>query len=281
VTKAHQKNEEDVAAIMSRIHQNGGDFWATKDNRILKGSPFSTKEAAIMLHELRCKKEIRIGIADKLFEAWQDDGRFKVAPAGAIYPCQTIGATRVLCYLGYAKDKRVKKTFEHLLYIQQEDGGWRCNKFSFGRGPDTNHSNPGPTLEALDAFRFTKLNGSDARLEKAVRFLLWHWRFKKPVGPCQFGIGSLFMQTEFPFFRYNLFYFCYVLSFYPLARKDKRFLEAIKTLQTKLENGKIVIENPNRQISLLNFCRKGEPSNAATSRFKEILRNLETDHLGI
>lgn len=159
--------------------------------------------------------------------------------------------------------------------IQHDDGGWQCNKFIFRRGPETNHSNPGPTLEALDAFRHTALANSDPRLDKAVEFLLWHWKHKKPVGPCQFGIGSLFNKVEFPFFRYNLFYFCYVLSFYKKARKDKRFKEALQELNEKLKNGKIIVENPNRQLSNMNLCRKGAPSDMATIRYKELLRNLQ------
>jgi hypothetical protein len=275
--EALQKNKEDVAVIMSKINQNGGDYWATKDNGIGKGSPFSTKDAAIMLHELGYKKKDPIiqKIADTIFNTWQDDGRFKIAPTGAIYPCHTIGSARALCYLGFSKDKRIKQTFKHLIEIQHEDGGWQCNKFSFGRGSETNHSNPGPTLEALDAFRHTGLLNSDSRLDKAVEFLLWHWKFKKPVGPCQFGIGSLFMKTEFPFFRYNLFYFCYVLSFYKRARNDKRFNEALKLLNANLENDKIVIDNPNRQLSTMNFCSKGQPSDVATMRYRELLNNLE------
>jgi hypothetical protein len=271
------KYKDDIAIIMSKIHQNGGDFWATKDNGIGKGSPFSTRDVAIILHELGYKKKDAIiqDIAKLIFNTWHDDGRFKIYPTGAIYPCHTIGAARVLCYLGYSKDERLKKTFEHLIEIQQDDGGWKCNKFSFGRGPETNHSNPGPTLEALDAFRHTELVNPDSRLDKAADFLLWHWEIKKPVGPCMYGIGTLFMKTEFPFFRYNLFYFCYVLSFYKKARNDKRFKEALKALQTKLKDEKIIIENPNRQLSNMNFCRKGQSSELATIRYNELINNLE------
>ncbi len=151
-----EKYKKDIAIIMSKRHSNGGDLWATKEKNIGKGSPFSTKEVALMLVELGFKKNDLIikDIANLIFEHLQSDGRFRIWDTGAIYPCHTIGCLRVLCYLGYSKDKRLTKTFEHLLNTQQEDGGWVCNKFSFGRGPETKHSNPGPTLEALDAFRF-------------------------------------------------------------------------------------------------------------------------------
>jgi len=52
-------------------------------------------------------------IAKLFFNNWKSDGRFRYyAPSGAIYPCHTIGSTRVLCYLGYSKDERIKKTFK-------------------------------------------------------------------------------------------------------------------------------------------------------------------------
>jgi hypothetical protein len=265
----------DIAFIMSKRHSNGGDLWATEDNSIGKGSPFSTKDAALILVELGfSKKDLIIrDIADLIFQNLQPDGRFRIWKTGAIYPCHTIGSLRVLCYLGYSEDKRLNKTFEHLLNTQQEDGGWMCNKFSFGRGPETEHSNPGPTLEALDAFRFTDTTTSIRQINEAVEFLLWHWEEKKPTGPCHYGIGTLFNKTEFPFFRYNLFYYTYVLSFYKKATGDKRFREAFALLKSKVQDGKLVVENPNRLLADLDFCRKGRPSDIATDRFLEIVKN--------
>jgi len=271
-----EKYKDDIALIMTKINHNGGELWATTDQKISKGSPFATRDVAIMLSELGFTKEDRIiqDIAELIFSNWKYDGRFRISPSGAIYPCQTIGTARVLCYLGYSDDDRIKKTLEYLLETQQVDGGWKCNKYSFGRGPETEYSNPGPTLEALDAFRFNGLANTDKRLDRAVDFLLWHWEIKKPIGPCQYGIGSLFMKTEFPFFRYNLFYYSYTLSFYKKAQQDQRFHDALMHLKEKLIDGKMVVENPNRQLAEMDFCRKGHPSELATIRFNELMRNL-------
>jgi hypothetical protein len=271
-----EKYKTDIALIMSKINHNGGELWATVDKKIWKGSPFSTRDVAIMLSGLGFTKKDGIiqEIAELFFSTQKPDGRFRVSPSGAIYPCQTIGAARVLCYLGYSDDERIKSTFDYLLQTQQEDGGWICNKFSFGKGDETKYSNPGPTLEALDAFRFTGLENTDKRLDKAVDFLLWHWEVKKPIGPCHYGIGSLFMKTEFPFFRYNLFYFCYALSFYEKARKDKRFKEALTMLNEKLLDGKMIVENPNKQLAAFDFCRKGIPSDLATIKYNDLIKNI-------
>lgn len=271
-----EKYKADIAFILSKRKVNGADLWAGADGNIGKGSPFSPRDVAIMLNEFGFSKKDKVikDLAQLFFEHQRPDGRFRISKAGAIYPCHTIGCLRVLCYLGYAKDKRLKKTFEHLLSTQEEDGGWMCNKFSFGKGPETKHSNPGPTLEALDAFRFFGSVKAKSQLNKAVEFLLWHWEHKKPVGPCLFGIGTLFHKTEFPFFRYNLFYYTFVLSFYRKAISDKRFKSAFRFLEGKLQDGKMVIENPNRQLAKLDFCFKDRGSDMATKRFVQIKENL-------
>lgn len=267
----------DVKAIMSHRYDNGGDFWTTPDNRLLKGAPFSTLESVLFLLELGVeptdpllKKAVEL-----MFSTWQDDGRFKLYPQGTVYPCQTIHAANMLCHMGYASDTRLQKTFRHLLEIQYTDGGWRCNKFSFGHGPETGYSNPFPTLTALNAFRFSDYFNKEPALDKAVDFLLEHWTIRKPLGPCHYGIGTRFMQVEYPFRNYNLFVYVYVLSFYNRAKEDKRFLEALETLESKMVDGQIVVERVVPKLARLSFCKKGEASVLATKRFHEIIQNLQ------
>jgi hypothetical protein len=266
----------DVETILSHRHDNGADLWATPDNRLLKGSPFSTFESALYLLELGMsnKEPIFKAVADLIFSVWQEDGRFKIYPKGSIYPCQTAIAANVMCHLGYVEDERLQKTFRHFLDTQYQDGGWRCNKFSFGHGEETKYSNPQPTLNALNAFRFSNYLNNEPALDRAVEFLLQHWVIRKPIGPCHYGIGTLFMQVEYPFRNYNLFEYVYVLSFYNCAKNDDRFLEAFEVLKSKTVNGQIVVERVVPKLAKLSFCKKGEPSILATKRYHEILKNL-------
>ncbi len=268
--------QSDVNAILAKRYDNGGDYWATPDKRLMKGSPFSTFDCASMLLELGIDRSESImkEISDLVLSTWREDGRFKLSPQGAIYPCHTINAARILCYLGYASDSRLQRTFDHLMEIKHTDGGWRCNKFSFGRGPETAFSNPGPTLGALDAFRFTESFNKNEALDRAVEFLLDHWTTRKPLGPCHYGIGTLFLQVAYPFANYNLFLYVYVLSFYDKAKKDRRFLEALQVLESKLVNGKMIVERSNPKLSGFIFCKKGEPCDLATERYHEIIKNL-------
>ncbi len=266
----------DIEEILSRRYDNGGDLWATPDRRLMKGAPFTTLECVMYLLELGMKptEPVLKNCAELIFGSWQKDGRIKVYPSGTVYPCQTIHALNTLCHLGYTEDSRVQKTLERLLGTQYKDGGWRCAKFLFGRGPETECSNPLPTLVALDAFRRTEHLNNNPALDKAVDFLLEHWRIRKPIGPCHYGIGTLFMQVEYPFRNYNLFMYVYVLSFYDRAKKDGRFLEAFEALKSKTVDGQIIVERVVPKLASLTFCAKGKPSALATKRYNEILVNL-------
>ena len=268
----------DVETILSHRYDLGADLWTTPDKRLIKGAPFSTLECVLYLLELGMDPSSPLlkEAAELIFSTWQPDGSFKLYPQGPVYPCHTTNAANVLCHLGYAADCRLQKTFAHLFDTQFTDGGWRCNKFSFGRGPETAYSNPHPTLMALSAFRFSSHLNSAPALDAAVDFLLEHWVIKQPIGPCHYGIGTLFMQTEYPFRNYNLFLYAYVLSFYNRAKKDQRFLEAFKALESKLVNGQIVVERVVPKLAKLSFCNKGTPSVLATARYHEIIKNLQT-----
>jgi hypothetical protein len=266
----------DYEKILSHRYDNGADYWTTSDNRLMKGSPFSTLDSVLYLLELGVKPEEPLlnKCADLIFSAWREDGRFKLSPKGATYPCNTTLAANVLCHMGYAFDTRLQKTFQYLIDTQYADGGWRCNKFSFGHGLETECSNPFPTLTALNAFRFSDYLNKEPALDRAVDFLLEHWTIKKPIGPCHYGIGTLFMQIEYPFRSYNLFIYVYVLSFYNQAKEDRRFLEALQALESKIAEGQVIVERIVPKLAELSFCKKDEPSALATMRYHEILENL-------
>lgn len=271
-----QDHAQDIEILLSHRYDNGGDLWATKDHRLLKGAPFSTLECASNLVELSIPNNdpLMKDIAKLIFSTWRADGRFQIYPTGGIYPCHSAMAVECLCKMGYVKDERILKTLRYFLDTQQEDGGWKCNTYSYGRGAETEYSNPYPTLCVLNAFRFSHYANEEPALDRAVEFLLAHWTIRKPIGPCHYGIGSLFMQVEYPFRGYNLFAYVYVLSFYDYAKKDPRFLEAMKVLSDKLVEGSIVVERVVPKLSKLTFCAKGKASILATKRYQEILENL-------
>lgn len=272
------KHQADIDAVLDMRHTNGGDYWAGADGRLAVGSPFSTLESLLVLYELGLGRDHEAvgGALDLILSSWRKDGRYQLAPSGTLYPCYTSNTVRILCRYGLAGDERVQSTLAYLLETPYEDGGWRCNRFAFGKGPETEFSNPGVTLFVLDAFRFTEHLNNNPLLDRGVETLLDHWTVRRPIGPCHFGIGSLFMQVEYPFLRYNLFSYVYVLSYYQRARLDERFNAALELLREKLDDqGRLIVERPHRKLAGLVAFAKGQGSEPATTRYEEILRNVD------
>ena len=273
----NSKHQNDIDIILSHRYDQGADYWTTPDKRLGKGSPFSCIDSAYMLLELGMEPTdpILMAVAELFFSIWKKDGRFKLYPSGGILPCHTAYVVSLMCKMGYVEDERIQATLRYFLETPYTDGGWRCNKFSYGRGPETEYSNPLPTLNVLDAFRYSSYLNREPSLDKAVEFLLAHWTIRKPIGPCQYGMGTRFMQVEYPLWHYNLFQYVYVLSFYNKAKDDDRFLDAFSALKNKLVDGMIIIERNSPKLSKLAFCKKGQPSELATKRYNEILINFD------
>ncbi|GCF95060.1 prenyltransferase [Enterococcus florum] len=267
-------NQKDIAVILSHRQDQGWDYWTTEDRRLGKGAPYSCLESANYLLELGMhpQEPVLQKVAELLWESWKEPGNFKLYPKGPVFPCQTIPAATLLIRLGFLEDERMQKTLHHLLETRYADGGWWCKKFYFGKGPETEHSNPLPTLNALELFRHAGY-AEDSRFNSAIDFLLGHWETKAPIGPCHYGIGTLFMQVEYPFRGYNLFYFVYVLSFYEHARKDPRFKEAFQALRERTDEDQLVVQRLVR-LKDLEFCQKGKVSKLGTKRYQDILNNL-------
>lgn len=271
------ETQADVRKVLSHRHDNGADFWATPDDRIYVGNPFSTIGSLCILHELGVppEHEAVAGGLELILAACRDDGRIRVAPKSPLYPCYTAEAARTLCRFGLTADASVRRTVDHFLENDHETGGWRCSFSRFGKGPETECASPGATLYVLDTLRFLPGHREgDPRVDRAVELLLGHWEVRSPIGPCHHGIGTLFLQVEYPFIRYNLFYWVYVLSFFERARRDARFRSALAALDARLDEGRIVVERPHRALKELRLCRKGEVSGRATRRYREILENL-------
>jgi hypothetical protein len=272
--------DRDIERLLRSRHHNGGDYWASADGRWGVGSPWSSFACGLMLVELGLDTADPLlrGIADLLWACQAEDGRIRPGPHLGTQPCHTAHAARLLCRLGHGGDGRLDRTFEHLLATQSPDGGWRCNVQKYGAGPDTDASNPGVTLSVLDAFRYRDDLPASVSADRAVDTLLDHWLVRRPLGPCRFGIGSRFMRLEYPFTRYNLFMYVYVLSFFPRATGSPAFAAAHAALRANLVDGMMVVGHQNPRLKEIEFCREGRPSTQATRRYGEVLANLERHH---
>lgn len=268
-----------IEKIIQRQNDYGGQFWSREDGNIHAPFGFSTIDTLYVLGEIGYLPSDNPQIAkaiDFLFSYQTTEGCFKYAPKSSKLPCLTARIIAGLAKLGLENDPRVEKSYKWMLDNQWNDGGWRCATVKLGKSPLTDASNPGTTLYVLDAFRFRDNSADDIdKLNKGVDFLLQHWEIRQPIGPCSFGIGSTFMKVEYPFLRYNLFYYVYVLSFYDLAINDKRFQDAFNQLRAKTKNDQLFPENPHKAWTEFDFAKKGQFSEIGTKRWIEIINNID------
>ena len=248
-------------------------IWATADGRLGIEKPISTLTALLIMSDPKTDQSHEARQVPLIWSSAIKPTAGCASPQGPISPpCGTVRAA--LCRKHGGDPGQTGPDY----LVGQPVYRWRLalHKFLFGKGPETNFSNPGVTLLALDAFRCLGTDEVIRELDTAVETLLDHWTVRVPTGPCHYGMGTLFMQVEYPFLRYNLFYYVYVLSFYPKARKDGRFKEALQALTEKVDsNGQLSVERPFRKLAKLDICQTGQPSLAATARYREILKNLE------
>lgn len=270
------KLNDEITSILSTSTINGGKYWARKDGDIHAPHGFSTIDVLNILGEIGLKYNNTKLIQNTInftLSYLDDNGCFKYSPKSSKLPCITARILTAFGRLGYTNNLNIEKCYRYLLDTQKEDGGWRCATVKIGKSPETDASNPGTTLYVLDAFRFRSNSKVDKeKLDNGIQFLLKHWETRKPLGPCEFGIGSRFLSIEFPFIRYNLFYYVYVLSFYKNAQKDKRFIDAKNALIKKSKNNEIYPENPHKSWNKYSFAQKNKKSEIASKRFLEILK---------
>ncbi|WP_154676269.1 prenyltransferase [Amycolatopsis benzoatilytica] len=271
---------EEIRSIIDQEHVNGGPFWSRADGNLHAPAGFSMLLVLNVLGELGGTAEsdpVLAGAVDLLFQNQAEDGAFRYSPTSGKLACITGQALAGLARLGLAGDARAEAGYRWLLDGRCNDGGWRCPTVRLGNSPETDASNPGATLFVLDAFRFRRNTAEDEEvLGKGVDSLLRHWETRIPLGPCAFGIGSRFAKVEYPFWRYNLFYYVYVLSHYRRARADQRFVDALEQLRTHTNHDGVVVDAPPRAWQSFRFARRGKPSALATDRWLEIQRNLGT-----
>jgi hypothetical protein len=272
--------EAEIGRILSTANCNGGSYWARSDGDIHAPAGFSTIDVLGTLGSLGVKAGDHRTLDEAIgfvLSRRAADGKFRYGERSAMLPCISARILAALGRLQYS-DGGLEVGYRHLLETQSHDGGWRCPTARMGRSPETDVSNPGTTLYVLDAFLYRKNTANDLeKLGRAVSFLLKHWETRKPLGPCGFGIGTTFMKTEFPMLRYNILYYCHVLSRYGAAAGDPRFHEAAAVLRGKVKDGLLVVENPHRLWQDYRFARKGEPSGPATDLVRDLLRGPAED----
>lgn len=256
---------------------NGDRLWARHDGSIYNPIGASTIDFLNVIGDLHVSSvnNETVENAVQLVIDYYDRKtmQFRYSPKGSKLPCITAKIISILKKLQVVFPF-YEECYQMFFETQRPDGGWRCATVKIGKSPETDASNPGTTLYVLDALRHRGNNADElVAINKAVDFLLDHWITKKPLGPCEFGIGSTFMKTEYPFYRYNVFYYAYVLSFYERARQDERFVGVLNVLGSKETRTGVLIENPHKYWSRILFDQTKECP-LSNGKYQELSKNV-------
>lgn len=267
-----------IETLLDRQAVNGGPFWSRQDGDIHAPAGFSTIDVVNAAGEFggRADEVPALEQAAKFLLDYQNsDGSFSYSKRKSKLPCMAARILGGLGRIGLDGNGVLASSYQWLSDTQSPDGGWRCATVKRGVSEATDASNPGTTLYVLDAFRFWPDNARQFdQLARAVEFVLARWQTRVPLGPCNFGIGSRFMQVEYPFLRYNLFFYVYVLSHYVCCRTDSRFLAAFEMLESNVKNDQMIVAKPHRSWADMGLVQAGQANEFASQRWREIVENL-------
>jgi hypothetical protein len=120
------------------------------------------------------------------------------------------------------------------LKSQARHNGWRCSAApELGRfkGPGR-REDPCPiaNVYALKALSLKEELLDDPAVQKGIEHLLGHWEHRGKSKMYLFGIGTDFRKLKYPFVWYDILHVADVLSRFPAARKDPRFLEMVQAI---------------------------------------------------
>jgi len=143
-----------------------------------------------------------------------------------------------LLALGLNEDPRVARAVPHLTGLV-EDNGWHCtNAPELGnwKGPGR-RADPCPiaNLLALKALSMVPEAAQSEAAQKGIEMLLHHWESQETRKYYLFGIGTQFRRLKYPLIWYDILHVAEVLSRFPAARQDPRFLEMLAELTTQAD----------------------------------------------
>lgn len=175
-----------------------------------------------------------------------------------------------LASFGLGGDPRVVEG-AHLLSSLADDNGWRCRGSVPGfRGPGRKGDHcPYANLISLKALSmFPELRVSES-CRRGVESQLHHWEERRRI--YMFGIGSTFSKLKYPNVWYDVLHVLEVLSRFPWARGDYRFLEMLELVNSKQGEGDgFVPESVWRAYRDWSFGQKREASPWLTYRIATI-----------
>ena len=139
----------------------------------------------------------------------------------------------ILAGIGCTSLPEVEKAREKLVSLIRENG-WPCsaspNLGNF-KGPGK-REDPCPiaNLQALKALSLWDDLLEEDYIHAGIEMLLEHWQIRTEKKFYMFGIGTDFQKLKYPLIWYDVLHMVDVLSRYPSAVKDQRFLEMVEVI---------------------------------------------------
>ena len=170
----------------------------------------------------------------------------------------------------------MKRTLAYFLDTQQPDGGWRCEKYSYGHGEETRYSTPYTTLVVLDLFRQVPSFEDDARWTGPRRSCC---RTGTSAGPSARATTASVRVFAGRISHAGVWaiLLCICAFLYARARRMHVFAPPLTPSAPRPSTGACPWSGWVPRLSALSFCKKGQVSWAATARWREILHNFEKD----
>jgi len=182
--------------------------------------------------------------------------------------CDAPTTTFALLKMGCVDNSKINNAVHYMKGLIREFG-WPCAATSAiegFRGPGK-RSDPCPyanliMLKNLAAF---DTNSHNKEVSIGIETLLSLWENSREQKPFLFKMGTDFRKLKIPFIWYDILHVTDVLSQYPQAWSDNRFLEMVKVIESKAdENGRFKSESIWTKWKGWEFCQKREPSRWVT-----------------
>lgn len=193
--------------------------------------------------------------------------------------CDAPVIVSALIQIGMDDDPRVQAAIEYLKGLVRENG-WPCavspelGKF---RGPGRKEDPcPYATLVMLKVLAGVPelREGESARI--GVEALLSLWEDSEEKHPYMFFMGTDFRKLKAPLFWYDILHVLDVLSRFEWGRKDKRFKQMLKVVESKADTeGRYIPESIWTAWKDWDFSQKKVPSQGLTLFAQRILKRAD------
>jgi hypothetical protein len=190
--------------------------------------------------------------------------------------CDAPVIVAALIQMGMNEDPRVQAAVEYLDGLVRGNG-WPCavspelGKF---RGPGRKDDPcPYATLVTLQALAHIPEAHKSKSAKIGVETLLSLWDESRELHPYMFFMGTDFRKLKAPLFWYDILHVLDVLSHFKSARKDKRFKQMLKVVESKADSdGRYIPESVWTAWKDWDFNQKKIPSQGLTFFVKRILK---------